>query len=221
MMLNKTWKESVVVENEDEAIEAAAFHPRSITKQIKAIRVATQRRSWDVLLKKSKTWKPLEQFEVVDIVEIMFYMQHDPTSKIKEQQEEVEEHFDFEDVEDEDEDDEDEDEVEAEAESETESTYDLDNLITNVSKYIDDSSKQPIVQQLAEKAKDFIDSYNLATRCPKKYTVGAFKDLVNSYVKCNKTEIVNMTTGGFVNDSKARRSEKVAEWLVKNVANLK
>jgi hypothetical protein len=98
----------------------------------------------------------------------------------------------------------------------------LDNLISNVRKYVNDRSKQSTVQQLAEKAKNDIDSYDLAASRPKKKTATAFRDLVNTYIKRKQTEIVAMTTDAFLvddnADSKVRRKERVAQWLVKNLA---
>jgi hypothetical protein len=230
----------------------------ALLKQIKAIRSNTQMHSFDVLLKKSKSWKPIEYFKKLDIITAFFHALHDSTSKIRwikdddeynddeedhdADEEEEEGYFDDEDQDeapelffefegdedqdeepqDENEDEEDvEDEGEDESDTETETTLSLDNLIDNIGKHVDDRLKQRAVQQLAEKAKNYIDGYNLARRCAKMKTGAAFTDLVDSYIKHNKTEIIKMTTGAFINDSKARRSEQVAKWLVKNVDNIK
>jgi hypothetical protein len=230
----------------------------ALLKQIKAIRRNTQMHSFDVLLKKSKSWKPIEYFKKLDMA-AFFYALHDSTSKIRwikdddeyndeddhdADEEEEEGYFDDEDqdeapelffefegdkdhqdeeLQDENEDEEDvEDEGEDESDTETDtSTLSLDDLVANIGKYVDDRLKQRAVQQLAEKAKNYIDGYNLARRCAKMKTGAAFTDLVDSYIKHNKTEIIKMTTGAFINDSKVRRSEQVAKWLVKNVDNIK
>jgi uncharacterized membrane protein len=84
LVLDDTGNELDLAENEG----VVNRHHRPLTspallKQIKAIRSNTQMHSFDVLLKKSKSWKPIEYFKKLDIITAFFYALHDSTSKIR------------------------------------------------------------------------------------------------------------------------------------------
>jgi hypothetical protein len=105
-----------------------------------------------------------------------------------------------------------------EGEAEEEEEEEEEQLFLDLTADYDDFEDGDVV----EKDKNDIDSYDLAASRPKKKTATAFRDLVNTYIKRKQTEIVAMTTGAFLvddnADSKVRRKERVAQWLVKNLA---